>query len=557
MFILINSMAQNKDVPVYYFHGVNDFGYMWNGYTPYLNNQFYTLPSASIAFDYTDKNVTDGGDGIAKIAEKLLSTGDLNQRSINLNTSQTKIAIGHSMGGLVARSVYAQNPKALGGLISIGTPHLGGEIARGIYDVSVKDNVLNNIILPSYDKSISLAKKLKEVATVGVVVGGVVVALGIATAGLLSSVSQFVGGYIVSKSINGINKSNDAISKAETARKNASTELNKGFEKGERISKTRGLNMTPQSDFLNQLTNTANKAPLISIYGSEYSPIYLHTGSSRTYIAKYDDKTYPYDVTYPYSSSFYAFNPETQASDLARIKNNDKKEVIDGLQEADANIETVGFEIMGWLGNLVGASSTQQGCRDALKEVRNFVLDEQHPTNEPESQRLMNKVIGAVHLETRTYKQYTILRYSGMNMFVCNGKMYEPDDVAESNLFRKASNARQATGIDCYFIDERIPVYGWINYYETNTVQEESDGVVPNKMSVESAIAGVNDGNQFPAPPGLIAGIKVGANDGTNDNIGVNHSEMGNSLKVRNAIEKVLSGKDSKYRPDIFAIQKK
>ncbi len=53
----------------------------------------------------------------------------------------------------------------------------------------------------------------------------------------------------------------------------------------------------------------------------------------------------------------------------------------------------------------------------------------------------------------------------------------------------------------------------------------------------------INDGNAFPAPPGLIAGIKVGANDGTNDNIGVNHSEMGNSLKVRNAIKEVLQGK--------------
>ncbi len=52
----------------------------------------------------------------------------------------------------------------------------------------------------------------------------------------------------------------------------------------------------------------------------------------------------------------------------------------------------------------------------------------------------------------------------------------------------------------------------------------------------------INDGNAFPAPPGLIAGIKVGANDGTNDNIGVNHSEMGNSLKVRNAIKSILDG---------------
>ncbi len=56
----------------------------------------------------------------------------------------------------------------------------------------------------------------------------------------------------------------------------------------------------------------------------------------------------------------------------------------------------------------------------------------------------------------------------------------------------------------------------------------------------------INDGNAFPAPPGLIAGIKVGANSGFPRRSvveGVNHSEMGNNLEVRDAIKDILDGK--------------
>lgn len=96
---------------VSFVHGIGSAGSTWNDAIPWFSDRFNIF---SRARSY------DSNRPIATIAQ---------QDAANL-APQGTVVVGHSMGGLVAREIVRQQgPDRLRALITIGTPHLGAEIA--------------------------------------------------------------------------------------------------------------------------------------------------------------------------------------------------------------------------------------------------------------------------------------------------------------------------------------------------------------------------------------------------------------------------------------------
>jgi pimeloyl-ACP methyl ester carboxylesterase len=120
-FIALNSntFAQNRDLIL--LHGFGDDNRAWNVYTPFLRG---TLSNTNTGrFVYPRGYEDSQGIGFA--------VDDI--RNDIILPSNRSIAIGQSMGGIVARDLDRQNPNQnYGGLITLGSPNRGGVMLNAL-----------------------------------------------------------------------------------------------------------------------------------------------------------------------------------------------------------------------------------------------------------------------------------------------------------------------------------------------------------------------------------------------------------------------------------------
>ncbi|MBR5249551.1 MAG: hypothetical protein IKV28_03075 [Bacteroidales bacterium] len=123
---------------VYWIHGLNEDASFWEGMCEELT------PDNGICLEY-DSDHTGGINGIA---------ADLNAQ---IPSDRYVILVGHSAGGLVARSIQQLNSKVIG-VITVGTPNYGAPIVNSMQTSSYEniverlaDQIENTIMTAYYD----------------------------------------------------------------------------------------------------------------------------------------------------------------------------------------------------------------------------------------------------------------------------------------------------------------------------------------------------------------------------------------------------------------------
>lgn len=114
----------NQDHPVYWIHGLNEDASSWAQFCEELT------PENGICLEY-DSNHAGGISGIAQ---------ELNSQ---IPSNEYVILVGHSAGGLVARSIQQINPKVIG-VITVGTPNYGAPIVNSM-QASAYQNIVERL----------------------------------------------------------------------------------------------------------------------------------------------------------------------------------------------------------------------------------------------------------------------------------------------------------------------------------------------------------------------------------------------------------------------------
>jgi hypothetical protein len=118
LIFVINGYSQSDQVS--FIHGLNDNASVWN----YMANQL------SDEFDFAKEDVNYN------------SEAAVSNSASNASISSGTVAIGHSLGGLMAREYLRQNGTgSMNALITVGTPHKGAPVAESVQNGEVADMI--------------------------------------------------------------------------------------------------------------------------------------------------------------------------------------------------------------------------------------------------------------------------------------------------------------------------------------------------------------------------------------------------------------------------------
>jgi pimeloyl-ACP methyl ester carboxylesterase len=139
--LTLRAQTDTTNRALYWVHGLNEDAEFWTLYKNHFNQQFQTQGYTPI---YISK------DSIPLLASyTIFKIGDFVD-PFKIYSERKPILIGHSMGGLVSRVIVRDfspsttisgNPKDWGGIISVGTPHLGAPLLTNL-----KDGLLDKFI---------------------------------------------------------------------------------------------------------------------------------------------------------------------------------------------------------------------------------------------------------------------------------------------------------------------------------------------------------------------------------------------------------------------------
>jgi hypothetical protein len=110
-------------------HGLNDDNRAWRRYIPFLRD--LQRPTNDVRFVYG--SAYDDSQGVGPAAT------EVNGNFTGILPSNQSIAIGQSMGGIVAREIDRQHPNVnYGGIITLGAPNRGGAILNALQTGTVQ-----------------------------------------------------------------------------------------------------------------------------------------------------------------------------------------------------------------------------------------------------------------------------------------------------------------------------------------------------------------------------------------------------------------------------------
>lgn len=127
--VTVKAQGNTENTDVILIHGLNSAASFWNTFTPYLDDDGYDWYAPSY-------NSSHSG-GAAGIAADIFDT---------YLSGMDAVLVGHSAGGLIARSILQEHPNDVLGVVTMGTPNYGAGIVRSMQKssyISFIDDIVN------------------------------------------------------------------------------------------------------------------------------------------------------------------------------------------------------------------------------------------------------------------------------------------------------------------------------------------------------------------------------------------------------------------------------
>ena len=431
------------------------------------------------------------GEGIEKAANLL---------SAQIRKNKNNIFVAHSMGGLVSKQLYKDNNNSYGGLITIGTPHLGSKLAQKVVESSGEK--INDLKIPPKAELNILLRTIYHHFTSGYNA----CQHGLATAGHWAGFATFIFccGEDYYKMWNGVDDLQSFIRKVNTYFKDGSKasdifghlifKLSEKFLRTkENFGKTQTcIDIAHESSKVMELNNYFRGAniPKIAIYGNE--------SGNRKFFSLIGSLMW--EPNTKHHKDFFVNQGQDKFKNLI-------SDVMHGFRSA-AHFEQARANFIkytSWISWLWGTHYSNKYGHERSRKLYfngiNFFENNFH--------KALDILTGSAYEEKDTYTTY-----------VTNGecleyKRYDSKDSHIKNFPKEYKHYQEVAR--CIKWDKVYKTRIRYNYF-----MRESDGLLPKKTQV-----------------GMPGALELGVGDSKD---GVNHEEMKTHDDVRDMLEKIFNG---------------